>query len=179
MQTDKPTTEPGRVWPRRLRICMASVCLTLCFTTVAFWAQSYRQIFFMGGEYFNTLLIGVLSEQGRIIIGVEGGREPAEQWFQYKITPSDQHADWPAISGGQLPNVVGFNDNANLLGAQRAVKFPHWSLVLLFGSLAVLFRPPPRMRFGLRELFVVVTLAAVVLGAVEATIQAAGPGPRP
>ena len=47
------------------------------------------------------------------------------------------------------------------------LQVPHWSLVLLFGSLGLLVRPQPRMKFGLRELFIIITLAAAVLAGLE------------
>ena len=53
-----------------------------------------------------------------------------------------------------------------------AVWFPHWFVVLVFAILAILFKPPPRFRVSLRELLVIVTVAAVTLGSVELLVRA-------
>jgi hypothetical protein len=169
MPADEPTPEPVRLWPRRLRVGLAMACLTLCFTTVAFWVQSYRQNITL--MYFSTKsLIGVNSGQGRItIVVVEPAPLPAPPGW-HAITRRDL-ADWSAISFGPAGGILGFNYEKTD-ESQSVILVPHWALVLLPFSLAVLFRPPPRTRFGLRELLVAVTLAAVSFGGVEVFVRA-------
>jgi hypothetical protein len=45
---------------------------------------------------------------------------------------------------------------------------PHWFLVVVTGALAVLLKPKPRLKFSLRELLTLTTVAAIVLGGVIA-----------
>ncbi len=178
MPADEPTTEtsqpePGRLWPRQLRVGLAMACLTLCFAAAAFWGQSYRYVGSTAKVFFDTWLGRAVSWQGRIAIVVYSRestamRAPHISSLRFKLTPSERDKERDALR----PRFLGFS-YLNNPGSLLEICMPHWSLVLLFGSLAVLFRTPPRMRFGLRELLVVVTLAAVVLGAVEALMRAA------
>jgi hypothetical protein len=183
MQTDKPTPEPVRFWHRRLRVCMATVCLALCFTTVAFWAQSYRYVGATAKIFFDTWLVQAGEIQGRIILRgfspvATRLRVPRLSAMQLSAMQLSVMRYKVALSGRYMKDIdlprefFGFG-YLKQAGMETVIQMPHWSLVLLFGSLAAIFRPPPRTRFGLRELLVVVTLAAVAFGAVEAIMQAA------
>jgi hypothetical protein len=48
------------------------------------------------------------------------------------------------------------------------ILFPHWFAVFLAGATAILLKRNPRWQISLRELFIVATIAAVVLGAMAA-----------
>ena len=52
---------------------------------------------------------------------------------------------------------------------------PHWFLVLLTASQALLLKPKPRLKFSLRELVVLTTVAAIMCGGV-AVLASAGKG---
>lgn len=44
-------------------------------------------------------------------------------------------------------------------------RFPYWPLFLFTAGLAVVLKPSPRLKFGLRDLLILTTIVAVVAGA--------------
>jgi hypothetical protein len=178
MPADKPPAEisqpkTGRRWPRRLRVCLAMMCLTLCFTSMAFWGQSYRHFGLASKVFFDTWFSLAGSGRGRVIIAVYSKEATAfmalrsPTVWRYKSNPTER--DKMAFASGR--GFLGFSLRSRQ-GFPVEILLPHWSLVLLFGSLAVLFRPPPRTLFGRREQLVAVALAAVSFGGVETLIHA-------
>jgi hypothetical protein len=49
---------------------------------------------------------------------------------------------------------------------------PHWFFIIIAAILAVISRPAPRWRFGMRELLVISTIGAVVVATTTAVFRA-------
>jgi hypothetical protein len=64
------------------------------------------------------------------------------------------------------PSVLGFRWHRNVYGNLSVVTAPHWFLMSIFGTLAVLLWLAQLHRFSLRTLLIATTLIAVVLGLV-------------
>jgi hypothetical protein len=173
---DTPPTNPSRTWLRRLRVGMAMLCLVGCFLTVALWAYSYRYYCTaetaLSGSWMFTADSDVDS-LGLDMFWGQDGEDTHRAWLQttaFEATrfrlPSRPDFDWQGL----------FAFDGLWAEEYCFVEIPYWSLALTFGLLALLLRPPPRLRFGLRELFVVVTLAAITLGLFEVGMRAVGVG---
>lgn len=54
------------------------------------------------------------------------------------------------------------------------VVFPTWTAIVLFGALALSIRPAPRLKFSLRDLLTLTTVAAVIIGPLAFWLRAIG-----
>jgi hypothetical protein len=74
---------------------------------------------------------------------------------------------WPARVL-TTPDFVESRSIAGFLFANErygyTVAAPHWFLVLLLGTFAVLFKPTPRLKFSLQDLLVLTTVTGVMTG---------------
>jgi len=193
MQPEIRTTEERQpnapsTWRRKLRIGMALVCLALCFASIAIWLESYQTQGVVTAPLSNARDTRAVSQQGRvhlISVDVEGfGLDPSRGFIWpgggFNFVMGEREVVFIPIGdilgGGQapalLPTDLGFGVGT---GPISRVSAPHWFFALVFGTLALLLKPKPRLRFGLSELLVVVTLAAAALGGVEALSRALSP----
>jgi len=140
----------------RLRIAAACFCLVLCIGFVALWVQIYSTY----GQLFKTGRFSVCNQEGSLCLvwKTEAAKKTGPRLVDKAVKLKHKQKK------RTTSNVVGFAP------ADRYC-FPHWliwSPVLLTGGLAVLLKPKPRLKFSLRELLLLTTITAVVLGAVAA-----------
>lgn len=156
---------------RRLRNVASLLCLTVCIVFVAFWVQSYDLYGAMQSRLTPTKAVAMRWFQGGMTFyGInDSGRvdvssldrsfhfEPAEEYLA-KLRAAKAMPNFPAYYQFSIHSSPGL----------FSVTAPHWFLVVVTGMLAVLSKPKPRFKFSLRDILIVVTLVAVVLGALEA-----------
>jgi len=141
----------------------------MCIVFVALWVESYDTRCVMQGRLTATKALTMKSFQGGIAFygkndSGRGYRDTGLKWICL-ITPAEPYLE-QFRSVNLTPSYHRFRvrSSPGLFG----VTAPHWFLVVVTGMLAVLSKPKPRLKFSLRELLTVLTLVAVVLGAVEA-----------
>jgi len=184
-QSDKPST-----WHRKLRIGLALICLALCFASVAFWFESYQTRGSVWGSLNSSHKFRVNSQRGLVTLIAADTDIKITMHNMNSISNLMQLRPPPCFrkrtivfkpintnrSNGQIstrvPTFLGFGVGTGII---TRVSAPHWFFALVFGTLALLLKPKPRLRIGLRELLVVVTLAAAALGGVEALARASLP----
>lgn len=141
---------------RNLRIGAAYLCFTLCVAVSTLWVHSYFSTAIVNGCFSTTTSFSALSIEGRIVLNCLGERDVPLTWKWENVFDFSWEAHMSML--GLPPDVWGFR----LIG--RSITVPHWFQVLLFASLAVSLKPAPRLRISLRELLIIVTIVAVVLG---------------
>ena len=161
---------------QRLRIGTSCLCLAMCVVFVAFWVHSYYSYGSMQGVLPAKRVFSVVSKPGQITLyGINTSGRGARPWqvaWQYRFMPADRYQEMMDKElGREWTHAHAFFGFSLLTrsGIWR-VSVPHWFPVIVTGALAVLLKSKPRFRIGLRGLFAVVTLVAVVLGAVEALV---------
>ncbi len=151
---DNPLVEPTRLI-RWLRISVSAVSFAMFVGLSWLWARSYSKhdIKHTGDNWRyldsrHSRLLGLGSREGGITLSVTnrtGGMGSA--WLTY----------------GYPTQMLGFAINAN--GGSKYVKFPHWFLILLTAALATVpWLPWMPRQFSLRNMFIVTTVVAAVLG---------------
>lgn len=152
----------------RLRITTAWFCLVLCIGFVALLVQSYSVTGILAFRFADAECFALSSRRGNVeITSFNSEKLPGEQ--------SEFAWGWQFIPRGGVNPV----DICTLLGGPsetdylfilprglKKLSIPHWFLILLTGGFAILLKPKPRLRFSLRELLLLTTITAVVLGAV-------------
>jgi hypothetical protein len=171
-------------WLRRIVSCF---CLVLCVLFAALWVRSYltadsiTTVDMRSGveDLSSTFQVNkgtlfyqrVIHEDGKL------------RWLtpMPDNSPHDKHSVWmPAVLVGPPPKFksilgVGWHTSTGRQG-ERYFQWllPIWSLVLTTALLAIAIRPKPRSRFGLRDLFTLTTVAAVVMGPLAFWLRAIG-----
>ena len=150
---------------RKLRITWTVFCGIACVLLVVLWVRSYVWFDNLVGPVSSTRCLGFESSQGWLTV----------RWDQYTMNPKafprwtlnkmpaealEKAFKLLAARGTPIHSVpsFGFHDGS--------FQFPHWSIVVLTGVLAVAFATcrPYRINFSLRTLLIATTLVAAVLG---------------
>jgi hypothetical protein len=158
---------------RKLRIAFSCTCGMACALLIAFWVRSYSDMEEWKGRLPGSFGYLFRSNEGRLTS------------CGFVLGPSDEKGlpnDWPVVIW-KRPNrkgwVVqvppwskkgflypwGFRDTWT--GSSWMVMLPYWFLVTASGLLAMAFQFGWSWQFSLRNLFVLTTFLAVVLGMVE------------
>ncbi len=169
---------------QQIRILLSHLWLTLCLVTIALWLHSYHARAVIGHKYVRFYNCSLRSWEGlfdfhEVCYDAQRDYEPLE--LRFWLTPAEEYRqgvlDGVKAWGGtpRVPQAFTFDVRKDIRVAHdgrhvysRTVTLPHWALVLLLLALFVVIRPPPRTRFGLRDLWVATTLlafAAAGLGA--------------
>jgi hypothetical protein len=146
-----------------LRIIVSCFCLVLCILLAALWVCSYQTPGNVAKQPVlidHNMLLGFTNAFGYVSIWYDGdGRSVPWRWKKLNIRSMENVNDYVGI---------------------RSLKFgwgvtgPHWFFMLIAAILAVVSRPAPRWRFGMRELLVISTIGAVVVGTTAAVFRAIG-----
>ena len=140
---------------RGVRITVSVSCLILCGLLIALWVRSY---WWIDDSHLstpqNTLLVGSL--RGRLVYGIGGPSDRVEIWESFTLGNDLVQANYDEryLAWRWRPN------------GESVV--PHWFLVISTAALAVL--PWIKWRFSLRTLLIGMTLVAVGLGIIVATM---------
>ncbi len=153
---------------QHLRNTTASICLVLCMGFVAFWIQSYFSFGIIQGPISGSMGFYSSSWKGQVRLG----------WLPLTIGRPEISWDRRFLSKEEIKQLGPVSPEAGLFGFHadsrppiRSVATPHWFLVLVMGSFAILLKPKPRLQFSLRDLLLFTTIAAVILGAAAALIR--------
>jgi hypothetical protein len=149
-----------------LRIAFSALCGLACFASIFFWVRSYRvnevRAVTVAGTKFS-----VESLLGRISFGTASNAisftQPVTDPLRKRITQNRQ--EWLGFRYRKAPP-AGPNDYSTKM------QMPHWFLVAMFSSLAVLpwvFRP--RWRFSLRTLLIGFAIISIVSGLILLAIR--------
>ncbi|MCA9229452.1 MAG: hypothetical protein KDA57_02275 [Planctomycetales bacterium] len=161
----------ARVW-RWLRIVISQFALVLCVSFGVLWAGSYSHQGVLNSRIKKTYGFYMSSWEGIIRSGcIDIIKEPFGSQFT-RSTILRLHFKKPVnpiktkMKGqfSHLPNMFGFH--VTHLNNGWAMSVPHWFLVLLTGATAITFKPKPRLKFSLREIMLLTTITAGVVGAV-------------
>jgi len=172
----------GQMW-RHFRTAISSLCLVMCLGFMAFWLQSYVSLGVLNGRIFGPDTFYATSWEGRLRVGAIALIDEKTSIDWSKLPPLGSgwgrlppfRSRWSFIpkESAYLPpqiyqerSFLGFYVEIRRLA--WFVSAPHWFLVLVTGTLAVLMKPKPRLKFSLLGLLMLTTFVALVLGAVEA-----------
>jgi hypothetical protein len=143
---------------RYLRIAATAMSLMACVLLVALWMRSYTwcDIFCLRidgkPDQWLQSLDGKLTYDGR-------GPLAIKKRFEWIIHPAE---NWRRSEDWATKPVLGFQWS---IGGYPRPMIPHWFPTLIFAALAVLPWLHWR-RFSLRTLLIVMTVAAVLMGAI-------------
>jgi hypothetical protein len=144
---------------RRVHVMASFVCLAFGLFGLALWAASYAAPPISIRVKDNSInLASVEIWRGGMITTVS--RLPvrgAKPWC-YARVDSSSASQWHVSKWESCPK-FGFVLPANGL---LTLITPAWLPALAILSLALLLRPSPKLRFTLRELFVITTIVAIV-----------------
>ena len=118
----------------------------MCISFATWWARSYY-----GGEYLalahgRNHVFSMTSWDGQLyMMDVDDSPRPPRA----RVLP-------------RRPNVSYAPRHGPL------VRIPYWAATLVSGAFAVLLKPKPRLRINLRDVLILVSLAAVVMGSIAA-----------
>jgi hypothetical protein len=163
-----------------LRIIVSCFCLVLCVLFAALWVQSYRSCMVAILASINHLtpmapedeIWATSCSRGIIHIHINPPQRATKtKWIWDVIPTSRVHADLQ-LSPYQNQYITtwkgwfGFGYSVFRMNGQisRRLTLPIWMPTVVCGLLAVLTRSKPRWRFGLRDLFALTTVAALVIG---------------
>ena len=148
--------------PRRLLNIASIVCLVLCVALMGLWQRSYSWLDELRGPYVDSRLFGITSMSGTLVLSVWppglGNSSPSRNWmWATEANPKGS----PTVRA-LLPPLQFDRHYTGTLAVGNFI--PYWFLLLITGSLAMVFRLGWPWRFTLHSLFIATTFLAVVLG---------------
>ena len=159
------TASQPRVWLKRLRVGMSLLCLVLAVAFAGLWAHSYSSCGAIRKQSDEHSFI-LTSWRGGIQAVVNRGKSvPPSVGWRTGFVPSMELDE-------RFLRPIAFRFRFQVKADSFRAAAPHWLFVIVFGILAVILKPKPRLRFSLRELLVAVAVAAIALGSVEAVVRA-------
>ena len=165
--------QPNR--PRLLRSVASALCLSLSLVLLVLWIRSFYSLGYFESGLHNGYDFGLNSFQGRIeLLVLQGLYDPenksyvsisghTEGTWQIGFHPMDEYL-------GNIAEAQKFIRNGFTTTIQPGfweVSVPHYFMILVFLCLGYLLRSKPRLRFGNKDMFVIVTFFAVIIGALE------------
>ncbi|MEM9657813.1 MAG: hypothetical protein AAF961_05575, partial [Planctomycetota bacterium] len=152
---------------RRLRVSLSCMCFAVFLATSVSWVYSMRAMAVLGGFQDGGLAAAMRTVRGRIIgdIRVGAGAFSSGELSWTVLTETDvgridsflaQHRR----SSLARPRILGFGISASPGWCSFVI--PHWLLAIVSGLGAVFLRPKPRKQFGLRDVFAMTTVIAIL-----------------
>jgi hypothetical protein len=183
-------TEPNRRWfrvdVRAIRGVVSIACLLACIGFAALWVRSYYQYDSVGTDRgaqnwslssLSDRLCWVARRPGpslarrlRAATPISWTTVPYDVfWGRIRLSKRfnvdvEHFIDWSPVKW--YPDTVGIGYHP--LGNGEIIVAPHWPFVIVFGALAVVLKPNPRLQFTVRDLLVAMTMVAVVVAAFAA-----------
>jgi hypothetical protein len=148
---------------RKLRIAWSVVWSVLCVLLIALWVRSDRI-----QDYIECHVIGVRSFYVSSRHGALG-IFPAHERKQFKYEVVHEPIRNPSLK--PTAKALGFEVYWYPFDGLYGLRVPYWFLVLTAAGMAAISFVRIRWRFSLRTLLIVITILAVVLGAVTYTIE--------
>jgi hypothetical protein len=182
---------------RRLRIALSVLSFGACLGFVCLWIRSYYFCDTVTMPLPMYYSVHVQSLQGTVIFAPYNtwGDPQSHQWESdperipddpgvpvlFDMPPTFRGVSIPRGSGQALSVPYDTGDHMLLfetpptfrwapfpMGSGHVFSLPHWFFAVIAGLSSIAWRPPPRFRFSIRELLILTTLTAVVLGTVAA-----------
>jgi hypothetical protein len=155
---------------RYLRIAATVLSLTACVLVIALWVRGYWWADNAVSQP-STLLrqFGFISKRGRLtfIVSQRNPRARAGVYFPKRWRIDSDSLSRTTRHTAVPPRRMWVYEVDKRAG--RLIVIPHWSTVLLFGTLAsCLWLPWFKWRFSMRTLLIVTALVAVAMGIVVA-----------
>jgi hypothetical protein len=172
---NRTTHEWFRRGVRTIRGVVSIACLLACVGFAALWVRSYLWRDLMtrqrAGQY-----VGLMSWAGRVSYMVSN--ETRETWMTdhpFRLTYRPR-ADLLKALRKIEARIGKFDGLTPGFGLWRSkydpdsyrLTVPHWFLVIVSASLAVVVKPKPRLQFSVRDLLVAMTIVAVIVAALAA-----------
>jgi len=146
---------------QHLRIATASICLTLCFGSVALWVQSYYFYWTLQVSLSNSLGFCLSSDTGSVGCEIFDARD-LSFWRGFNVQENSDEGTLSTL----LESLWGFDFYQQ--GYDVYFSVPYLLLALITSGLAMLLKPKPRLKFSIRELLMFSTIAAIMFGGVGA-----------
>ncbi|TWU30264.1 hypothetical protein Pla144_10500 [Bythopirellula polymerisocia] len=173
---------------QQLRLGAACFSLGLCAFLGVVGVRSYDYYGALYGRFSPSRQWVLSSWEGRILVGWNIIPSPGVVsqsvdiisnrvgFLEGGFVPAKTHTDHTRFVFGRIPLLLdppkfyfGFNGQLRKLVWKGSI--PYWFLCLATAMLAILLKPKPRLRYSLRELFVITTIVAFMLGGVWVLIN--------
>ena len=152
---------------RRFRTVASYCCVFFCLVAAASWFRSYHSYAWIRVMPFGKSEVCLQPWRGRVELYVYtellphdvGGR----RWVWFEVSRGDAEFEHRA----ELMSDQGIPSHGFRIQKMRrgwTVSVPHWLLTLVSAIACIALRPSPRLQFRLRDMLVVVTIVAIVLG---------------
>ncbi|HEY4233620.1 MAG TPA: hypothetical protein VGM76_09340 [Lacipirellulaceae bacterium] len=160
------TQRPAQSAIRRLRNVASALCLMACCAFLSFWARSSQHVDRASIRISGDRSLSLVSRPGRL---------------QFYVTQPPSTSMWPFVTGNgwglsshpteRLANIStppanwsAWGFSAISYGTASEADIPFWCPILISGIMCIVVKPPPRFRFGLALIFILITCVALVLG---------------
>jgi hypothetical protein len=154
---------------RWVRIAVSALCLTACMPLVALWVRSYWYEDLVRGPFSKSNSWYSRSEAGWLTLGLSRATKATSHWSLISQNIEERHrAELAHIAEGgtvtRWPPRFGFRRQFRAY----YLYLPHWFVLLMIATFAVLPWIGWSKRFSLRTLLIATMLVAVGLGIVVA-----------
>jgi hypothetical protein len=148
-----------------LRIIVSCFCLVLCVLCAALWVRSYIACD-VAARVSRYALATAANYKGSI----DGTVEVSPEMF-----PRQMHAEYHLSYGSPMRDQLerrngffGFYWSRSETDNSRSWQycFPLWPFVIIFALTSVVTRPRPRFQFELRDLWILLSVLALMLGTI-------------
>lgn len=142
---------------RKPQIALAAACLLTALLPIAVWIRSYERcdVIYLSGDHRIALYKGRLYLDGRF--NLTAGRRPKTWTYQLLGTP-----------------IRGATIRANYVARQdKGASVPIWSAIaaIVLFSATIVVAPSMLLRFSVRAMFIIVTLAAVLFALARVALR--------
>lgn len=151
---------------RRIRIALACCCFALTVCAFTFWIRGEHyadSLKLIGGGKEINLVTGL----GRVTLAYW---TPPAGWIELSARGCKVETAPVSGTGRNRKNDPDFRFLWRLPDL-ALLSVPNWLITVAAGVLTILLKPKPRFKFSVRELLVLTTFAAVVMGALITLLQ--------
>jgi hypothetical protein len=170
----------GEAGVNGIRLALSYVAFVLAALFALLWLRSYFYSDIaarttqgsLSSQYSHLLLESINGViRGKIFSAESPGKPLAPVAYQFRSRKASP------VNAANRRTSLGFYWKSEVWGKRsRYTEFsaPHWTFVLVIAFLAIALRPKPRWRYGVRDLFVFLTVTAIIVGIVVTFINSRG-----
>jgi hypothetical protein len=152
-----------------LRIAVTALGLTACVLLIALWVRSYWYDDLVRGPFVKSEQLRFHSEVGWLSLGVARATKPTSRWSFICQNIEERHkAELDHIAEGGTVQRIPPSFGLRRQWRAYYLLLPHWFVLSMIATLAVLPWIGWSKRFSLRTLLIAMALVAVVLGIIGA-----------
>lgn len=152
-----------------VRECLTCLLLALWLAVLLLWARSYYWRDQVTVRFTETRGMSLASMSGVAELSRRDLNWLPDRFWHWRGYPAEKFQTLVEALRAKGPNGVTPDLRLGFGLTDRRAYVPHWFLALVIGGLTVLVKPAPRARFGLRQLMIMVAVAAGILGTIVAT----------